>query len=431
MGEKATVKNNIGKPDFDYTKTWYLLPYDPEDTFFGSLHTGRVLHDKSAFRKRKDNIIKSRIRITDQINICRELSEPYIYPVKLSAGIRVETSDEYSWYAAQVELLEPINFWEIFSCCDDVFTGTIDLSGQPYLPQGLKFPDVLKGDLIFNYNVLPSTIKLPDVIEGELIIQFCNIPPAWELPRKVNKLILTGSSFYQNIHFLQIDVGSVSIEGCHHGRNVQFSREFPGHIHLTDEILTPRFNLPDTIGNLTLSNVQFHKGATLQGKILGELVMHDIKDFSNITMLDSCNKLSVAECKLPVNLLTSVKNLKEVEFSMCELSDKFDISDLQLEKLSFVSMEVPKGLKWASDFTGSLRFEDVTIPKGFKLPEKLTGQLEIRSTTIEGPLKLPVNKDYDIVMIEGDDTTNLIAPPWLKKKIVFLKSDRFDDELPF
>ena len=431
MIQKATVKSNIGKPGFDYTKKWYLLPYDPEDTFYGSLHAGRVLHDKSAFRKRKDNRLTSRIRIADQINICRELSEHYVYPVKLNLDTRVETLDEYSWYAAEVELLEPLNFWDTFSNCYNVFTGTINLSGQPYLPQGLRFPSVLKGDLIFNNIVLPSTIKLPDVIEGELVIQFCNIPPAWKLPRKVNKIILTGSSFYQNINFLASDVTSVSIESCRHGPDVLFPREFPGHIQLEYETLLPGFKLPDTVGNLSLSNVQFEKGATLPGKILGELVMHDIKDFRNINLPDSCTAFTAAECKLPLNILSSVTDLKEIEFIHCELPNKFVIPELFLTKLSFVEMDVPKGLKLASDFTGTLKFENATIPEGFKFPNKLKGKLEILYSVIKGTIKLPVNKDYDIFMIEGDDITNLIAPEWLKNKIVFLKSNRLDDELPF
>ena len=431
MVQKATVKNNIGKPDFDYSKIWYLLPHDPEDSFFGPLHSGRVLHDKSAFRKREDNCLESHIRITDQENICRELSEPYVYPVKLKTGARVEPINEHSWYAAKVELLEPLNFQEIFLQSGDVFTGTINLSGQPYLPQGLKFPAVLKGDLVFNYNVLPSIIKLPEEIEGELIIQFCNIPPTWEFPRKAKKISLTGSSFYQNINFLKTDYSTISIQGCHHGPDVIFPREFPGQIQLEDETLLPGFKLPDIVGNLSLSNVKFETGATLPRKVSGKLVMHDIKDFSKISMPDFCDKIAVAECKLPMNLLSSVKNLKEIEFIQCKLPDNFDITDLKIGKLSFVSMDIPKRLKLAPNFTGLLKFEDVTFPVGFKLPETLNGRLEILYSTMKGPVRLPEDKGYEIVMIEGDDMTNLAAPEWVKKKIVFVKSNRCDDDLPF
>ena len=431
MGQKATVKNNIGNAGFDYSNEWYLLPHDPEDKFLGSLCTGRVLHDKSAFRKRKDTNLKSRIRVTNHANICNELSEPYIYPVKLAIGTRVERMDEHIWYAAKVELLEPINFWEIFSNCGDVFTGTINLSGQPYLPQGLKFPAVLKGDLIFNYNVLPSVIKLPEEIEGELIIQFCSIPPTWEFPRKAKKISLTGSSFYQNINFLKTDYSTISIQGCHHGPDVIFPREFPGQIQLEDETLSPGFKLPDTVGILSLSNVRFETGATLPRTVLGKLVMHDIKDFNKISMPDFCDKIAIAECKLPMNLLSSVKNLKEIEFIQCKLPDNFDITDLKIGKLSFVSMDIPKRLKLAPNFTGLLKFEDVTFPVGFKLPETLNGRLEILYSTMKGPVRLPEDKGYEIVMIEGDDMTNLAAPEWVKKKIVFVKSNRCDDDLPF
>jgi hypothetical protein len=431
MVQKATVKNNTGKPDFDYSKIWYLLPHDPEDKFFGLLYKRRVLHDKSAFRKRVDNSIKSRIRITDQENICQELSEPFVYPVKLKTGTRVEPINEHSWYAAKVELLEPLNFQEIFSQSGDVFTGTINFSGQPYLPQGLKFPALLKGDLVFNYNILPSYIKLPDVIEGELIIQFCNIPPTWELPRKAEKIILKGSSFYKNINFLKTEVSLLSIEGCHHGKDVLFPREFPGTIQLSDEILTSDYRLPDTVGNLSLSNVKIGKGVMLPGKILRNLVLHDIKDFNTIVLPESCTAFTAAECKIPMNVLSSVKNLKELEFIQCELPDDFDISDFKLEKLSFVSMNVPKELKLTPDFTGLLKFEDVTFPVGFELPENLSGQLEILYSTMKGPVKLPGNRGYDIVMIEGDDISNLIAPAWIKKKIVLLKSNKCDDDLPF
>ncbi|MFZ4707708.1 MAG: hypothetical protein ACOYMF_17030, partial [Bacteroidales bacterium] len=405
MGQKAMAKNNRVKPDFDYSKMWYLLPHDAEDKFFGSLYGGRVLHDKSAFRKRKDNRLQSRIRITDQTNICRELSEPFVYPVRLITDTRVEPMHEHAWYAAKVELLEPINFWEIFIQLDDVFTGTINFSGQPYLPQGLKLPTILKGDLILNYTDLPSTIRLPEVIEGELIIQFCNVPPTWKLPQKTGKFILTGSSFYKNIDFLKMDVSFISIEGCKHGQDVLFPREFKGQIRLEDEILSTGFKLPVTIGNLSLSNVQFEKGASLPTNILGKLIMHDIKDFSNIVMPDSCNSFIAMECKLPMNVLSSVKNLKEIEFIECDISSEFDISDLKPEKVSFISMDVPKVLKLNPNFTGSLKFEDATISEGFELPEKLTGQLEILYTTLKGKVKLPENTGYEIFMIEGDDMT--------------------------
>lgn len=431
MGQQAIVKNNTGKPDFDYSKMWYLLPHDPEDKFFGSLYKGRVLHDKSAFRKRKDNSLKSRIRITDQTNIFSELSEPYVYPVILNNGTHVEELDKHSWYATKVELLEPVNFQEIFSQCDAIFTGTINFSGQPYIPQGLKFPTILKGDLIFNCNILPPTIKLPDVIEGELIIQFCNIPPTWEFPRKTDKIILTGSSFYHNVNFLKTDVSSVAMQGCHHGPDVIFPREFPGQIQLEDEMLTPGFRLPDTIGKLSLSNVKFEKGAKLPGKITEELVLYDIKDFSNIAMPDSCSTITAAECKLPMKVLSSIKDLIEIEFIQCELPNRFDVSSIQLGKLTFISMDVPKGLKLPPCLTGLLKFEDAMIPEGFELPEKLIGQLEILNSKLKGKVKLPENTDYEIVMTEGDDMTKIIATECVLQKIVFLKPNSFDDDLPF
>ena len=91
---KSQERNSDRNSNFDYTKIWYLIPFTRSDEIKGSKHEGRVIDYKSDFFKSEGVVTKSRIRITDSINICTELSEPFIFPVKLDDKSSVVPDDD-------------------------------------------------------------------------------------------------------------------------------------------------------------------------------------------------------------------------------------------------------------------------------------------------------------------------------------------------
>ena len=433
------MKQNKNLPTvdyFDYSSTWYLLPLQEDDEkYFGHLCKGKILQNKAAFGKQKNEPGKPRISIVSLDDLCSELSEPFVYPVKIEESTRVEKAGKYGWYVEKAILLEPFNVWGIFSNLDNHFRGSINLDGQPSLPTGLAFPSTVKGDLEFNHNILPPEIKLPDHIYGELSFQFCKIPPAWKLPARVGKLQLLSSSFHKNLSFAKTKASIISITGCDHSPKVVFPKEFEGQIQLEDETLSPSFALPETVGDLSLSNITFEKGAALPKKILGGLVLHEIHEFNNVKMPASCRKFSAMSCTFPETFLESIQDLKEIQFIMCELPDKFIIPDVPLEKLSFVEMNIPKGIQLPSKFNGTLEFQFATVPGGITLPQDFSGKLRIICSNVTGPIALPLSKTYEIVMTKGAKLKKILAPEWLKKKITFEPPDMPyfppDDNLPF
>ena len=433
------MKQNKNLPTvdyFDYSSTWYLLPlHEDDEKYFGHLCKGKILQDKAAFGKQKNEPVNPRIRVASLDDLCHELSEPFAYPVKIEESTRVEKADKYGWYVEKAILLEPFNIWEIFSKLGDCYEGTINLNGQPSLPMGLVFPSTVKGDLKFNHNILPPDVKLPDHIWGELSFQFCKIPPAWKLPARVGKIQLLSSSFHKSLSFAKTKTSIISITGCDHSPNLVFPKEFEGQIQLEDETLSKSFVLPETIGDLSLSNISFEKGAALPKKILGGLVLHEIHEFNTVKMSASCRKFSALSCTFPETFLESIQDLKEIQFIMCELPDKFIIPDIPLDKLTFVEMNVPKGIQLPSRFNGTLEFQFATIPGGINLPQDFSGKLRIICSSVNGPVALPLSKTYEIVMTKGAKLKKILAPAWLKKKITFEPPDmpNFppDDNLPF
>ena len=349
----------------------------------------------------------------------------------------------HGWYVEKVVLLEPFNVRKIFSKLSDYFEGTIFFDRPLSLPPGLVLPSTIAGKLKFNGNVLPSEIKLPDDIDGLLSFTSCNIPPSWKLPVRVGKILLHSSSFHENISFADTQASEITIEGCDHDPVVVFPEEFNGLIQLRDETLSPSFVLPETIGDLSLANITFKKGVTLPKKILNGLFLQEIYNFKNTKMPASCKTFSAINCKLPEKFLETVQDLKEIQFINCELPDNFLIPDLPLDKLSFAQMNIPEGIRLPSEFNGNLEFMHTTLPGGINFPKDFSGKLSIFCSKITGPVMLPLSKTYEVLMAKGDDSENIKAPAWLKKKITFGdpvsfrrpandgRVGSFDEELPF
>lgn len=110
--------------NFDYASSWYLLPHDDDDDkFFGDLYTGKVLHDKSAFKKIKDVPFTSRIRIARLDDLCREHSGSFVYPVKIDEGTRFKQADGFSWYVKKRFCLNLSGYGRFFQSWAITVTG--------------------------------------------------------------------------------------------------------------------------------------------------------------------------------------------------------------------------------------------------------------------------------------------------------------------
>ena len=98
----------------DYNKTWYLIPLDPFDEFVGTLYEGRVINNDSDFKAENYRHPISCIRIADSVKICRELSHPIIYQVKVDKDVRLkrEKKNGLFWYASKVEILNSFSCWD-------------------------------------------------------------------------------------------------------------------------------------------------------------------------------------------------------------------------------------------------------------------------------------------------------------------------------
>ncbi len=305
----------LADSDFDHNKTWFLGPHDSADTFFESLNEGIILHDKSALKTPKRKKLKSKIKITDFNGICRELSESFIYPVKVVKDSRIGKADQNSWYASKVKLLKPQIIWDFLnSMFQDTHIGTINFSGQPILSNKLRLPDILQGDLIFKGTIFPGNLKLPRKIEGELKIQSCVIPETWRLPVEIKKISLIDCSFQENINLGNNCVSEISILNSRHKHQLLFPIDFSGTIELERETLSAEFKLPTTVKNLSLTEVRFEKGIIFPHIISGKLTLKNIHDFKNVKLPASCHSFLFSNSKLPRKILASLNNLEELEF---------------------------------------------------------------------------------------------------------------------
>jgi hypothetical protein len=384
--------NSQGGPPFDYTKTWYLT-----DNFFEALEEGMVLQDKSAFKNSKES--KSKIRITDFSGVCRELSGPFIYPVRVKAETRVKKAAKGSWFAEAVQLTKPLLIGDFLNTMfDKIHHGTIDFTGQPSLPEKLRLPDVVCGDLIFSGNLLPYQLQLPQRIEGELKIQLCKIPETWELPREANKISLIDCLFHGNINFIKAITPEIFIKGCQYQREGFFPNEYPGGIELASDTFSPEFTLPDTVGTLTLTDMRFEKGTTFPEIISGKLILKHIQDFTNLTLPPLCHTFWFSDCKLPKKILASYSNLKELLFFRCELPDDFVIPHHSLTRLSFKSMKVPFGLNLPDDYAGKLEFRNARTQAGLRLPDNLNNKIIITEPDLRDPSQDHTNDDYCYIL---------------------------------
>lgn len=386
---------------FDFDKTWYLIPLDPFDEFVGSLYEGRVINNESDFNAQNYKHSISCIRIANSINICRELSEPLIYQVKIEKGthLKIEKQRGFFWYASKVEILKPVSCWDLLPIGTDVFNGNIGIQQQTFISEGLVFPKCLKGNLIFWECILPSRISLPKVNEGNLQISYCLIPPDWfKCTLEVGNLIITTT---------KLEKGTILPKKIHGDINFMSLTEFEEGVIMPESYLSVTAETVDFPADFKLLNTKL-KTLTFEDCNLPE--NFEIPEVFYISMI-------FTEKIIPEGLKLPEKYTGILTFEACEIPSCLKLSEMFDGQLVFKNMSLPVNLELPIDFSGILEFRNVQIPDGFKLPLCINGTLKISNSEIEGRLRLPSNDGYDFELDKISDLSDIDIPDSILPRI--------------
>lgn len=399
---------------FDYSKTWYLIPLDPFDEFVGSLYKGRVIDNESDFRAQNYRHPISCIRIADSINICRELSEPLIYQVKIEKNTRlkIEKQRGFFWYASKVEILKPVSCWDLLPIGADVFNGNIGIQHQTFIPEGLLFPKYLKGNLIFWECILPSKISLPKVIEGSLQISYSLIHPDWfnYNTLEVGNLFITTTKLEKGTALPKIILGDL---------NFHRLTGFEQGVVMPERYLSMTAESVDFPADFKLLNTKL-KTLTFEDCDLPE--NFEIPEVFYISMI-------FTEKTIPIGLKLPEKYTGILNFEACEILSCLKLSEMFDGQLVFKNMSLPLCLELPANFNGILELRNVQIPDGFKLPSNINGTLKISNSEIEGCLRLPSNDGYDFELDKGSNLSNFKIPGTVLTRLKRLPSWHFEGEI--
>lgn len=394
-------QNQSTAEQFDFDKTWHLIPLDPFDEFVGSLYEGRVIDNESDFKAENYRYPISSIRIADSVNICRELSEPIIFQVKIEKGthLKIEKKRGFFWYASKVEILKPISCWDLLPIGADVFIGNIGIQQQTFIPDGLVFPKCLKGNLIFWEFTLPSRISLPKVIEGNLQISYCLIPPDWfNGTLEVGNLIITTT---------KLEKGTRLPKKIHGDINFMSITEFEEGVIM-----------PETYLSVTADNVDFPADFKLLNTKLKTLTFEECRLPENFEIPEVFYiSMIFTEKTIPFGLKLPEKYTGILTFEACEIPSGLKLSEIFDGQLVFKNMSLPVNLELPIDFNGILEFRNVQIPDGFKLPLSNKGTLKISNSEIEGRLRLPSNDGYDFELDKESNLSNFEIPDSVPPRI--------------
>lgn len=393
------AKNNKSCPEFDYSKTWYLLPLYLNERFIGCKESGKIIKESDLMRHGK---MKSRIRIADASNICRELSEFMVYPVKIEKDTPIEIDEENGefWFASKVELLEPVEYWNLIPQNCDEFEGTINLYQQCFIPDGLVFPKKLKGDLLFTECTFPDDITLPEIIEGQLTINKCEIASLPDLcfPVEVENLSLS---------FVKMEQGTV------------LPQKVRGEIRLTMiKTFEAGIIMPEGYHSFFSEFVQFPSDFKIPDFILDDLQLIGCSFPENFELVHAKHiVMSFKFGAIPKGLKFPRKYSGTLHFFGVEFDNSIQLPEEFTGKLTFQNLNYPVYLKLPEKFFGRLIFLNSEIPTGLIMPEYMVGTLELFYCETTGSVELPSydTKSYSVMLAEGDDTSYLITPP--KKKI--------------
>ena len=419
---KEQIKDQKENSGFDYSKTWYIIPYysmteyNPDKDFLGPMYEGKIISNERFFSDEENEDFQAWFCLTDFITMFDNLSEPFVYPVKVEQGTRTEQGANNSWAAERMVLLKPLNIWEFFSMAEDIFQGSINFDGQPYLPNGLRFPLTMKGNIKFDYNFLPSIISLPDSVEGTIFVRFCQIPPTWQFPKNINCLKIDSCTFYDNLDFRKIEVADLQFRNCIHPPFIPFPEIFTGKLSMEGVKMSSSFIFPRQVGSLYLSEVHLNAGK-LPDKVDGDLTLYKVHFSEGISLPGSCKTFTAVESIFQEGFIMPKEGLEEIHMVLCTLPKIIIIPDITFKKLTFSEMKIPAGLKIPKEFNGSLEFDNCEFSKGFRLPDKITGRLKITCPKLKTQLKLPKRGEYDFEIGEDDDLSSFDIPISRKQRL--------------
>jgi len=390
---------DIAEPVFDASKTWYLLPLSPDDDFFGPLYEGKIIEDKRFHLIFDDDETRlSHIWIADTINICRELSAPLIFPVKVcnDACIEIEKDNNLFWIVSKVELLKPINYWELLPQSCNEFTGNIVLHNQKYIPNGLVFPTILKGGLMFLNCILPDEIELPDEIQEYMTISNSNIPKSWKdkFPSKIDTLTIISTLFDSaielppNLKFDEKQVNIFILDNCILPDHFEFPVADSYDFFFRDQPIPARLKLPeDYTGRIVFSNSILPAWLKLPKKINGELSFYK----SKIT----------AALKLPENLTG---------------------------KLEFRKTKIPEGFAFPESISGDLLFYDCSLPTNISLPKTIEGYFVISGGSIPYSWKTTLPKEVgNLILCNLTVSSGTVLPEKINGQLFFDELIAFEE----
>ncbi|HCY40655.1 MAG TPA: hypothetical protein DHV48_04765 [Prolixibacteraceae bacterium] len=396
---------------FDYNKPWYLIPFDPFDEFVGSLHEGRIIDNESDFKARNYKHTISCIRITDSINICRELSKPIIGQVKVDKDVRLklEKKNGLFWYASKVEIHKLVSCWDFLTNVE-VFNGDIGISDQPFIPEGLILPKLLKGDLHFGECLLPKKIKFPEVIQGTLIISYSIIPHEW-------------------YNIFPLEVGNLKIGATKLEKGIVLPKKVYGNIDFRKlTVFEEGVVMPDSYLSVTAESVDFPPDFKLLNAKLKTLTFEECKLPENFEIPEALYISMIFTGKtISGGLKFPAKYTGILTFEISEIPSGFRLSKIFDGHLVFKNMTLPEDLKLPEELVGILEFRNVLIPDGFELPLKIIGTLKISDIKIKGCLKLPSNNDYYFELDNRDALSDLNIPDSVLPKLKRMPAWHFDD----
>lgn len=439
LPHQSQGKNINRDPDFDHSKTWYLVTdfnytekkyiiplHHPEDYRLTSFYEGQILEDHTLTSVNHLEIEKSHIRITDFDHLFGYLAEPFVFPVKIDKKCALIRGSGNVWFAGKVKLGKPVNVWKFFEKAPDPFPGSINLEGQPYIPQGTRFPGILQGDLKLYRHLLPSRMTLPTLLEGTFEIQYCRIPPAMRFPKKIKSLQIDSCSFLKNPDFRLCEMAELDIRNTFYPDTLLFPEIFRGSIRIEADTLTSAFVFPKEVKELVLSKVALKSGTELPEIVTGELNLLETSLTGEVIFPRKSKTIDLINCQFHENDKFPEAEVEEVLLSGCKLPKKYVLSNKLIRKITLEGMTIGAGLELNLANGGIIAFEYCKMEEGFCLPEEINGQISFLDCTVYGTLKFPAAGNYIINFFEGDDMAPFDIPDEVKSRVnIITDTDKF------
>jgi hypothetical protein len=234
--------------------------------------------------------------------------------------------------------------------------------------EGLKFPEILEGDLYLEGLTSSVGLKLPNVIGGDLILSSLISADGLVFPKSVGCHRSTRPAWGT-----QLEAAGISDKDTipHSYIKEAWPEESPGGGTLNLEKITSAegIKFPESVGSLRLDDLQSAKGLVLPTHIGWDLNLSSLENGKGLKLpkiggrprhLKKSHYILIGE----VNL-RSIKNAKGIDFP-----DHID-ADILLNNL-----ETTEGLVLPQSTSGSLNLNSLCSAEGLKLPQCVPHDIE-------------------------------------------------------